>query len=415
MLELSRREARRLMIGSQLLSGPVPKRPTKVRMREVIRHLGAVQIDSISVVQRSHHIVLWSRLGNHPPEWLSELLADDRAIFEYWVHAAAYAPIELFPYFRRNMLEFAERSGQSTRDWMEKNREVLEHVLEHVRANGAVTTKSFEPPPGSKRAEPWAWYGNKPTNLALDILWSTGDLMIDRRDKFQRVYDLTERVNPAWDDSSLPTVEEAQRALALTALNALGVTTARWLPDYFRVNLSRRTISPANAPKLLHCLVESGDAVPARIQGIDEPAFVSTTALEQKFRPSRTTLLSPFDSLVWHRQRARELFDFELFLEAYTPRPKRVYGYYSLPILYRDQLVGRLDPKAHRKTGQFEILSLHLEPWFVGKDDERFYTQLAATLTDFSCFNGTNYVTVGMSNPPEARERLEAALTACSG
>jgi len=414
MLELSRREARRLMIGSQLLSGPVPKRPTKVRMREVIRHLGAVQIDSISVVQRSHHIVLWSRLGNHPPEWLSELLADDRAIFEYWVHAAGYAPIELFPYFRRNMLEFAERTRESTNDWITENQDTLQHVLDFVRANGAVTTKSFEPPPGSKRAEPWAWYGNKPTNLALDILWSSGELMIERRDKFQRVYNLTERVHPTWDDSQIPPAEEAQRALALVALNALGVTTSRWLPDYFRSG-GRRVIAHADAAGILNCLVESGDAVPARIHGIDDPAYVATRALDQKFRPSRTTLLSPFDSLVWHRRRTRELFDFELFLEAYTPKAKRVYGYYSLPILYRDQLVGRLDPKAHRKTGQFEVLSLHLEPWFVGKDDERFYTQLAATLTDFRCFNGTNYVTVGMSNPPEARERLEAALAACSG
>src|SRR5690606_32606011 len=104
--------------------------------------------------------------------------------------AAGYAPIELFPYFRRNMLEFAERTRESTNDWITENQDTLQHVLDFVRANGAVTTKSFEPPPGSKRAEPWAWYGNKPTNLALDILWSSGELMIERRDKFQRVYNL---------------------------------------------------------------------------------------------------------------------------------------------------------------------------------------------------------------------------------
>lgn len=410
MLKLSLREARRLMIGSQLLSGPVPKRPTKTRMLETIRHLGAVQIDTIHVVQRSHHIVLWSRLGNHPTEWLDELVASDRAIFEYWVHAAAYAPIELYPYFRRKMLTYMERTGKRTREWVDENQHVIDQVMSHVGENGAVTSKSFAPPDGAERAAAWAWYGNKPTNVALELLWTTGDLMIDRREKFQRYYDLTERVHPDWSDDQLPDIEDEQHALGLASLNALGVTTARWLPDYFRRNWGDSAIERSIVRQVLEHLVEEGHAVRAEVRGIDAPVFVATKALDQKFRPSRTTLLSSFDSLVWDRRRTREMFGFDLMLEAYTPREKRVYGYFSLPILYRDQLVGRLDPKAHRKTGELTVNNLHLEPWFIGKDDERFYLQLAGTLHDFSTFNGTDHVTIQRSDPPEAQVKLLNAL-----
>ena len=410
MLELSLREARRLMIGAQLLAGPVPKRPTRAKMLDTMRHLGAVQIDTINVVQRSHHIVLWSRLGNHPTGWLNELLAEDRAIFEYWVHAAAYAPIELFPFFRRKMLEYSEQCGMRTREWMDENRHVLEHVMSHVRQNGPVTSKSFSPPEAAERAAAWAWYGNKPTNVALEILWSTGDLMVDRREKFQRFYDLTERVHPSWSDDQLPDLEEEQHALGLASLRALGATTARWLPDYFRRSWGSSAIERSTVRQVLEHLVDAGHAARAQVRGIDDPVFVSTRALGQKFRPSRTTLLSSFDSLVWDRRRTREMFGFDLMLEAYTPREKRIYGYFSLPILYRDQLVGRLDPKAHRKTGELCVNNLHLEPWFVGRDDERFYLQLANTLHDFSTFNGTDHVTVQRSDPPESQAKLLDAL-----
>jgi uncharacterized protein YcaQ len=396
MLELSLKEARRLMIGAQLLSGPPPKRPTKAKMLEV--------------VQRSHHLVLWSRLGNHNPEWLTALHGKDRALFEYWVHAAAYAPIELFPYFRRDMLSFSESGWSGTRAWLENHPGILDRVIDHARANGPITTKSFDPPEGAERPAAWAWYGNKPTNLALDILWSSGVLMIDRRDKFQRVYDLTERVHPAWDDANVPTLEEERNALALTALRATGLMTARWLPDYFRTKWGHRSA----VIEVLDNLVQCGHAVEGRVKGMDEAVYISTETLEKRFRPSRTTLLTPFDSLIWDRRRTRQMFDFEVTLEIYVPRDKRVYGYYSMPILYRDRLVGRLDPKAHRKTGELSINALHLEPWFIGKDDERFYAELATCLLDFSAFNGADHITVTACNPPETKARLEAALATAS-
>lgn len=415
MLELSVREARRLAIGAQLLAGPAPKRPTKQRMLNVVRHLGALQIDSISVVARSHHIVMWSRLGNHPQDWLYELHGEDRALFEYWAHAAAYVPIENFRYFRRMMLEFGSGNGTGwgsrSREWFEQNSQVIDLILDRVQRHGPVSTKTFQPPEGAPRAEAWSWYGNKPTNLGLDILWTKGVLMIDRRQAFQRWYDLTERVHPEWDDSQIPSREEEQNSLGEIALRAMGVVYPRWLPDYFRTNWGRRSIDGTASQRILRHLVDTGAATPATVRGLDGEAYVATYLLDQKIPRSRTTLLSPFDSLVWHRQRTSEMFDFFLQLEAYTPAEKRRYGYFSLPILYRDQLVGRIDPKADRKSRILTAKAVHLEPWFVPKADERFYTSLAETLEDFARFNASDAIEVLDSDPPDAAPRLRHALS----
>jgi uncharacterized protein YcaQ len=384
-------------------------------MLETIQQLGALQIDSISVVERSHHIVLWSRLGNHQKEWLHELHATDRAIFEYWVHACGYAPIELYPYFRRTMLSLVHDdsigwSGRA-RQWIVENREMVDGLIEHVREHGAVSSSTFAPPEGADRAQPWAWYGNKPTNRALELLWTSGVLAIDRREKFQRWYDLTERVHPDWDDAQLPTVEEERLMLGERALRALGIMSARWLTDYFRTWGSRQI--PSNvAGKVTEELVERGIATPTTIRDLPGTFVVHTEIIDRRFAISRTTLLSPFDSLVWHRPRTKELFDFDLLLEAYTPAEKRRYGYFSLPILYRDMLVGRLDPKAERKTGRFVVKALHIEPSFVGKDDERFYAALAATLRDFAVFNGCDpaAILIERSDPDRAAACLVNSL-----
>lgn len=414
MLELSLKEARRLMIGAQLLAGKPPKRPTKQIMRDTIRHLGALQIDSISVVARSHHIVLWSRLGNHPYELLNELHGQDRALFEYWAHAAAFVPIEHYPFFRRMMLEYRDGTGNAltkrSREWIQDNRDLVDDVIARIREQGPVSTSSFAAPEGAERAAPWAWYGNKPTNLALDRLWTNGTLMIDRRERFQRWYDLTERVHPTWDDRLIPSLEEERTTLAALALTAMGVTTTRWLPDYFRKNQGECSLPGKATYSILQHLVDTGFATPVRIEGITDAAYVQTALLDRQIPISRTTLLSPFDSLIWDRRRAAELFDFALMLEAYTPAPKRKYGYFSLPILYRDQLVGRLDPKAERMTGQFVVKALHLEPWFAGKDDDRFYAALAAALRDFATFNGCVEFAIERADPEYAAARLSDAL-----
>ena len=410
MLELTMKQARRLMIGAQFLAGPVPKRPTRKRMWETIQQLGALQIDSISVVERSHHLVLWSRLGSHPTEWLYELHGRERALFEYWAHACAYVPIEFYGPFRRRMLDSDRLRGKRAKEWIAENQDVLDHVVEFIREHGAVSARTFDPPKGAEKPEAWAWYGNKPTNLALDILWTNGTLMIDRREGFQRFYDLTERIHPDWDDQiHLPTEQEALDEVATRTLRALGVATAGWLPDYFRSSSPSGLIPRRRSQQVLERLIELDVAVPARVRGLDDEVIVWKDLLDRRIRPSRTTLLSPFDSLIWDRRRTSELFDFEIKLEAYTPRNKRRYGYFSLPILHRDELVGRLDPKVDRKTKILLIRSLHLEPAFLGRDDERFYGALAETLEDFRAFNGADEIVVEWSDPEDAADRLRAA------
>lgn len=416
MLELSVREARRLAIAGQLLAGPPARRPTKARMLATIRHLGALQIDSISVVARSHHIVMWSRLGNHPSGWLDELLSRDRAIFEYWAHAAAYTPIELFPYFRRAMLGYLDAHGNGwsarSREWICDNRALLDDVVEHIRVHGAVCASSFDAPEDAPRAAPWAWHGNKPTNRALDMLWTMGVLMIDRRDKFQRWYDLTERVHPCWNDARMPSVDEERIALGAIALRAMGLACARWLPDYFRTDWGTRAIPASTSRQILDRLVETGAGTPAKVRGLKDDFIVATELLGARIPPSRTTLLSPFDSLIWDRRRTADLYNFELRLESYTPADKRRFGYFSLPILYRDRLVGRLDPKAERKQRLFTIKALHLEPWFAPKADDRFYAELARTLRDFMTFNACDDLRIDRADPPESATRLQAAFDA---
>ncbi|MBI2764554.1 MAG: YcaQ family DNA glycosylase [Chloroflexi bacterium] len=407
MLELSLREARRLAIGAQLLAGPAPRRPTKRLMRETIRRLGALQIDSIHVVARSHHIVLWSRLGDHPQEWLHELLYPDRAVFEAWAHAAAFVPIELFPLFRRPMLEHADSPRDHTARWLEENADVLERVVSAIRDNGPVSTSAFEAPAGAGRAEAWAWHGNKPTNRALDLLWTNGVLMVDRREKFQRWYDLRERVLPAWRDEDLPGADAERVELGAIALAAMGVTTERWLPDYFRGRRSR--IPRASAAKALEELVDRGTGTAVTVEGIG-PAVAASALLDARIPPSRTTLLSPFDNLIWDRERTAAMFNFDLRLESYTPAPKRQYGYFSLPILYRDQLVGRLDPKAERRERVLAIKSIHLEPWFERRAEDAFYTSLAKAVASFRDFNGCETVRVEGGASAEAAARLAAAL-----
>jgi hypothetical protein len=236
--------------------------------------------------------------------------------------------------------------------------------------------------------------------------------MVDRREGFQRFYDLTERVHPDWDDDEhLPTEQEALDQIATRTLRALGVATAAWLPDYFRSNQAAGLIPRKRATAVMERLVELDVAVPARVRGLADEVVVWKELLERRIPPSRTTLLSPFDSLIWDRRRAVELFDYQVKFEVYVPPPKRQYGYYNLAILHRDELVGQLDPKVHRKERLLRINSLHLEPEFAGRDDERFYASLAATLRDFMAFNGADEVVVERSDPEAAAGRLRAALT----
>ena len=381
-----------------------PARPaTKRGVLEAIRRMGALQIDTIHVVARSPYLVLWSRLGDYDPRWLDELLAEGR-LFEYWSHEACFLPVEDYPLYRRRMIAPGRMGWKYSREWIGGHRDEVGKVLRAVRERGGVRSADFAREDG-KSGGWWEW---KPEKRALEMLFTAGELMIARRQNFQRVYDLRERVMPSWDDSQLPAEGEAARALVLKAVRALGVTTARWVADYFRTN-RRETES------LTRRMGEEGALLRVGVEGWAEDAFVHPdnaalvkTARAGRLRPTLTTLLSPFDPLVWDRERARAVFDFDYRLECYTPAAKRRYGYFTLPVLHRGSLVGRLDPKAHRGEGVFEVKALYLEPGVAVTDD--LVSSLASALRDCAAWHRTPQVVVRRSEP----KRLAALLRKAS-
>jgi len=391
-----------MLLGAQGLT-PARERATKDDVRETIRRMGVLQIDSISVVARSPYLVLWSRLGSYEPYWLDELLAEG-ALFEYWSHAACFIPIEDYGLYRRLMLE----GGEKTRSWMLAHHEEIQHVMEHISQNGPARSAEFARTDG-RAGGWWEW---KPEKRALEHLFAAGELMISRRENFHRVYDLRERVLanalPDWEDALAPNEQEVRRALALKAVRALGVAPARWVPDYFRT-------PKKGVAGLLEELAEEGSLLRATIEDSGEPAYVhpdnagpAEKILAGRLRPSVTTLLSPFDPVVWDRARASELFGFDYKIEVYTPAARRRYGYYSLPILHDGALVGRLDAKAHRKQDIFEVKAIHLEPDVAVSDD--LVTGIAGALRGCAEWHGTPEVLVRHSDPPELAEMLRTSF-----
>ena len=367
-LPVSRDEARWLAVSAAgLARRPFRRRATADDMLQVIRDLGMVQVDTISVISRSHETVLWSRLGAYDIAEFQTLYEPRLALTEYLAHAAAIIPLESLRLFRGYMHRARQRD-----DWAAapENRAVMDAVVERVATEGPLGSRHFERPDDDRRAEQWEWYGLKPERRALDALWVRGELVLRKRETgFNRIFDLPERVIPGFWDGPVIDSEERDRSMVLKSLEALGVGTAGWVSDYFRTG-GPSHVPVTRARALLNQLEREGILTRLSVRGIDEPVWMlaERQALLDQFRagrqrPSLTTLLSPFDNLVWNRDRDERLFDFFYRLECYTPAPKRIYGYYSLPILYRGKVVGRLDPSYDRRSRFLTIKSLHLEPW----------------------------------------------------
>lgn len=395
--------ARSVMLAAQGLLRRPPKQATKRDVLGAVRRMGALQIDTIQVVARSPYLVLWSRLGDYDPRWLEELLAEGK-LFEYWSHEACFLPVEDYPLYRHRMLDAEAQGWHYSRRWVEAHREEIERLLAFVRERGPVRSADFERTDG-KAGGWWEW---KTEKRALEMLFTAGELMIARRVNFQRVYDLRERVLPSCDDGRLPPVEEARRGLALKAVRALGVTTARWVADYFRTP-KRETLDTVAA------LAREGALLTAQVEGWGEPALfhpenrkLVREAAAGRLVPELTTLLSPFDPLVWDRARARAAFGFDYRLECYTPAPRRRFGYFTLPVLRRGALVGRLDAKAHRKEGVFEVKSVHLEPGVVAS--EGLSADVAAAIRECAAWHRTPEVVVRRSEPKALAARLAAEV-----
>ncbi len=404
--KLSALAARTLMVAAQGLDGRPEPPPAKADVLATIRRLGALQIDTIHVVARSPYFVLWSRLGAYDPRWLDELEAEG-ALFEYWAHEASFLPIEDYRLFRHRMADTEALGWRYSSRWMAEHEAVVERVRARIREGGPARSADFTRQDGKGNG----WWDWKPEKIALEALFATGELMVARRERFQRVYDLRERVLPAWDDAQLPPVDEVRRTLALKAVRAMGVAGARWVADYYRF---RRDEARA-LPEVLAGLAEEGALLPAEVEGWSEPVYIrpdnralAEAAATGALVPTLTTLLSPFDSLIWDRGRTRTVFGFEYTIECYVPAPKRRYGYFCLPILRRGELVGRLDAKAQRTEKRFAVHALYLEPGVAVTDE--LVADLAGALTECAAWHGTPEVTVARSDPPDLAGLVERAL-----
>ena len=357
-LTLNVSQARALHLAAQgLLSAP-SKVATRAALRACITRMQLLQIDTIHVVSRSPYLVLHSRLGDYPSHWLEETLAAGQ-VFETWAHEACFAPMpDLHLHRTYNAatrrhwgLASAERNAKS-------HRKQLDQLLAHVRDNGPVKSSDFERTDGGGGA----WWGWKDEKRWLETLFAQGELMVARRENFQRVYDIAERVAPQLAEGNASWATEAVHTHFIEkAICALGVTQARWVHDYFR---QKPRLKDAD----LDVLVDTGAVLRVEVEGWDVPGYVHASnkallakARSNKLEASHTCLVSPFDPVVWDRERASALFDFDYRLECYTPEPKRIYGYFVLPILCRGELIGRLDAKAHRAEGVFEVRALHAQ------------------------------------------------------
>lgn len=399
---LSVGDVRAALLSAQGISAPAKRAATKGDVLAAIRRMHLLQIDTISVVARSPYFVLWSRLGDYDPKWLEELLAEG-ALFEYWSHAACWLPSEDYGIYRRRMLDRATpRFGRWLR-WLDEHRPMVDGVRARLVEKGPLRSADFERTDGRKGGGWWDW---KEEKLALEMLFDIGDLMVSRRQGFQRLYDFRERVRPDWDDTMAPSADESARTLISRAVRALGVGRADWARTYVYTAAGTKR----ETERICHAMVASGELLAVEVDGWKVPGLVHPAnialleaAMGRKQRKT-VSLLSPFDPIVSDRARAIELFGFDYKIECYTPEARRRYGYFTLPILYGDALVGRLDAKAHRKDGVFEVKSLHIEPRFRVTDE--FVTGLRETLVRCAEWHKTPRVVVRKSDPAELAARL---------
>ena len=357
--------ARLLLMNAQGLLADPGRRATPATLQKLVEQMGFVQLDSINVVERAQHLTLASRLDAYRPEALAGLLEKERSLFEHWTHDASAIPTKWFAHWKPRFARERERILRKPW-WRERMGDdpdkVIGQVRERIVREGALRSLDFEHEP--RGAASASWWGWKPQKAALEYLWSTGELMIARREKFQKVYDLTERVLPAQSREPQPTEREHVEWACRTALERLVVATPKEIAEFWNAVGATQAKAwceeGARAGKVIPVLVESSDGAKGKVSFAlcDWERRLSDLPAP----PARTRLLSPFDPVLRDRARARRLFNFDYRFEAFVPAPQRQYGYYVLPVLEGDRLVGRLDPKFHRGDGALNIRRIYWEP-----------------------------------------------------
>lgn len=370
-MHLSAAQARRIALAAQGFGVARPGTAAARHLRKTARDLGVIQIDSVNVVSRTHYLPGFSRLGAYPREILeAEAWGRNPSLFEYWGHEASLLPLESQPLFRWRMAraEAGEGLWSGTARFGRERRDYIDGILAEIEQRGPVTGGDFATGP---RGAPgwWSWSDGK---RALEWLFWSGKITTATRRGFERVYDLTERALPtAVIDRPTPTEAGAQRELMRISARAMGVATAADLRDYFRLPL-------ADSRARIAELVEAGELVPVTVEGWNRPAFMDP-ACHKPRRIAARALLSPFDNLIWFRERTERLFGVRVRLEIYTPAHKRVHGYYVLPFLQDEAITARVDLKADRKAGILRVQAAWREPDADGETPDALAEELRLT------------------------------------
>lgn len=384
---------RRLALSKQGLLAAQPFSNGFAGARKAISHIGYVQIDSISVVERAHHHVLYSRVADFTPNMLKELLLAGE-VFEYWSHAAAFLPMADFRYSLP--YKQAIKSGQV--HWYKNpDQTLMAELLARIRADGPLRSRDLE----TTRSTENGWWDWKPTKKALEQLYMQGDLMVSSREGFQKTYDLTERVLPSHINSAMPSVDEFAEHLLDQQLRCHGLISLKGV-TYLRRNTElRKAVKDVVTERLAEGSLE-------QVQLSNGELFVLETGALERPLPrlsNRLKILSPFDNAVIQRDRLKALFHFDYQIECYVPAAKRQYGYFCLPLLYRGEFIGRMDCKAHRKDRHLEIKALHFEPH--GFDDGEVIAAFVEAMTPFRQFQQCDSVSLTKVSP----EHLALPLT----
>ena len=397
-ITLSPTLARRLAITRQRLAGPRPP-ATAAGIMDVIRDLGCLQLDPINVVARSHQLVLFSRLGAYDLAHLDALLWEERQLFEYWAHCASIVLTEDYALHSLRMRNYGN-SDESTSDWIEKNKTLRRRILTQLRRHGPLPSRHFE----DKAVTDWyssGWTSNRNVSQMLSYLWQKGQIMVAGRDGIQKLWDLTERCLPDWASHEELAEREVVRRSVEKSIRGLGVGAARHIAYHF---------TRGRYPGLKNVLAEL--EVEDKIKRValkghpgiwylhtDDLPLLDQLSNGQWHASRRTALLSPFDNLICDRARTEQLFNFNFRIEIYTPKAKRKYGYYVLPILHGDRIIGRVDPAMDRENERLTINAVYAEP-----GAPKSGKPVAEAVEELATFLGANEINY-TKNVPEAWKR----------
>lgn len=396
-IDLPLAQARRLALVSQQLPRSSFRRGLN-GTRDAIEHMGYVQIDTISVVQRSHHHTLWNRVPHYRPRYVDKLVSN-RSIFEYWSHAAAYLPMRDFRFCLPRMRAL---SG-GRRLWYERDPKLMREILARIRAEGPLQAKDFE---SHATTGMWEW---GPVKQAIENLFMEGKVLVTRRENFQKLFDLTERVIPPGVDVTEPTSSQYAHHLIERYLNAHGIGR---MPEFGY----QRPDTGAALKQAVQEKQEAGEILPVQVRGLSGLHYVGVDferPLSKPLARSLVRILSPFDNLIIQRKRIQQLFDYDYQLECYVPAQKRKHGYFCLPILWQGRLVARMDAKADRPRQCLIVRYLQTEAHV--KRIEAFAERLSEELCRFMTFNQCRTIELDAVSPPLLKRMLKKYLDASMG